>query len=49
MTRHADARRPAKRRPYSTPTLKIHGDLKAITMAKGGTRRDGAGNPRTRI
>jgi len=48
MTRHPDARRPAKRRPYSTPTLKIHGDLKTITMAKGSNKGDGGGKPATR-
>jgi len=49
MTRRPDARRPAKRRPYSTPTLKIHGDIRTITMAKKGTKNDGARKPRTKL
>ena len=32
--------------PYSPPKLTIHGNLQAITAAKGGSRTDG-GQPKT--
>jgi hypothetical protein len=48
MTPQKNAARDAKKRPYCTPELKVHGDLKTITMAKGGTSNDGAGKPRTK-
>jgi hypothetical protein len=32
--------------PYSPPKLTIHGNLQAITAAKGGSRMDG-GEPKT--
>ena len=35
-----------KRKPYSTPKLKVHGDLRAITATKGSNRRE-TGKPRT--
>ena len=49
MTREKDAPRHAKKRPYRAPRLMVHGDLKAITMAKGGSSNDGGGKPRTRL
>jgi len=37
------------RKPYRPPRLKIHGDLRMLTLTtKGGTRSDGAGRPKTR-
>jgi hypothetical protein len=47
MTTKKDGRRPAGKRPYRAPKLKIHGDLKALTQTKGGDRGDG-GAPKTR-
>jgi hypothetical protein len=41
------ARRP-KRRPYRVPTLKVYGDLRKLTMGKGGAMNDGA-QPKTRM
>jgi hypothetical protein len=34
------------KQPYSRPKLTVHGDLRAITAAKGGNKGDGA-NPKT--
>ena len=39
---------PAKR-PYHTPVLKIHGDFRKLTAAKGGNFNDGSGKPSTKI
>ena len=36
------------KKPYRTPRLVVHGDLRRLTMAKGGTKGDGAGQPRTK-
>lgn len=38
-----------KKRPYRPPRLVVYGDLRRLTMAKKGTRLDGAGKPRTRL
>ena len=38
---------PAKR-PYRSPALKVHGDFRKLTAAKGGNNNDGSGKPRTR-
>jgi hypothetical protein len=49
--KHGSAASPAavpKRRPYRSPTLTVHGDLKTLTAAKGGTMQDGAGKPMSR-
>jgi len=32
--------------PYSAPTLRVYGDLRTITAAKGGNRHE-AGRPKT--
>ena len=48
MTRRPAAPQHGKKRPYRTPELAVHGDLKALTMAKGGGSADGAGKPRTK-
>lgn len=36
------------KKPYNSPRLVVHGDLRQITQAKGGTRGDGSGVPRTK-
>ena len=47
MTRKVD--RPASvKRPYRAPTLKVHGDFRKLTAAKGGGANDGAGKPKTK-
>jgi hypothetical protein len=48
MTRKPAAPRREKKRPYRTPRLTVHGDLRTITLAKGGGSADGTGKPRTR-
>jgi hypothetical protein len=47
MIRKTDRAVPPKR-PYRTPSLKIHGDFRKLTSAKGGTNNDGSGKPRTK-
>jgi hypothetical protein len=47
MTRKTDRPVPA-RRPYRAPTLKVHGDFRKLTTAKGGGASDGSGKPRTK-
>jgi carbonic anhydrase/acetyltransferase-like protein (isoleucine patch superfamily) len=37
-----------KKRPYLTPKLVIHGDLRKITLGKGSNLADGTGIPKTR-
>jgi carbonic anhydrase/acetyltransferase-like protein (isoleucine patch superfamily) len=37
-----------KKRPYVTPRLVIHGDLRKITLGKGSNLSDGTGIPKTR-
>src|SRR5262245_47295702 len=47
----AKPRRPAKRRgkrPYVTPKLTVHGNLREITLAKGSDKNDGGAKPNTR-
>jgi hypothetical protein len=48
MTRRPAAPQHAKKRPYRTPELTVHGDLKTLTRAKGGFGADGTGKPRTK-
>lgn len=36
------------KQPYSAPRLAVHGDLRALTRAKPGTKADGTGKPATR-
>jgi hypothetical protein len=38
---------PAKQ-PYRSPTLKVHGDFRTLTAAKGGSSNDGQGKPKTK-
>lgn len=47
MTRKTDRTVPPKR-PYRTPILKVHGDFRKLTAAKGGTNNDGSGKPNTK-
>ena len=47
MTHKRDRQAPVKR-PYKTPTLKVHGNFRKLTAAKGGTANDGSGKPKTK-
>ena len=47
MKQKTDGPVPAKR-PYRTPALKVHGDFRRLTAAKGGGANDGGGKPRTK-
>lgn len=38
---------PKKKKQYRSPRLKVYGDLRELTMAKGGTSQDAA-KPATR-
>lgn len=38
----------APKRPYRRPELKVHGDFRQLTMAKGDTSNDGSGKPKTK-
>jgi hypothetical protein len=49
MSQKPAAPRQSRKRPYRTPALTVHGDLKAITAAKAGTGNDGGGKPRTKL
>ncbi len=42
-------RRQKPKKPYRKPTLKVHGDIRALTGAKGGTSNDGPGKPKTKL
>jgi hypothetical protein len=48
MKRTSDASTPSRKRPYRTPKLVVHGDLKTLTQSKGSTNNDGASKPKTR-
>lgn len=37
-----------KKKPYRPPRLVAYGDLRTLSMEKGGTKSDGGGKPRTR-
>jgi hypothetical protein len=41
-------RQPKNKKTYRKPALKVHGDVRALTMAKKGRFNDGAGKPRTK-
>jgi len=47
MTKKKDVPRMAKKRRYRVPKLKKHGNLKTMTMVKGGSAGD-AGKPASR-
>ena len=36
-------------KPYSTPRLAVYGNLRDITLAKGGSKGDAGGKPKTRV
>jgi hypothetical protein len=36
------------KQPYRPPTLKVHGDFRKLTAAKGGSANDGSGKPKTK-
>lgn len=38
-----------KKKPYRPPRLVVYGDLRSLTMVKGGTANDGGGKPRTKL
>jgi hypothetical protein len=38
-----------KKKPYRPPRLVAYGDLRTLTMAKGGSRADGGGKPSTKV
>ncbi|MBI3454388.1 MAG: lasso RiPP family leader peptide-containing protein [Candidatus Rokubacteria bacterium] len=37
-----------RRKPYRPPRLVVYGDLRRLTMTKGGNKGDGGGKPTTR-
>jgi len=39
---------PEPRKPYRKPKLADHGDIAAVTRAKGGHASDGSGKPATK-
>ena len=49
MSHEKDSPAPAGKRPYSTPMLTVHGDLRTLTAAKGGTNTDNNGKPKTKL
>lgn len=38
----------SRKKPYRTPAVTIHGDIRRLTQMKGGALGDGAGVPKTR-
>ena len=43
------SKKPSKsKKTYRSPRLVVYGDLRRLTMAKGGTKGDGGGKPATR-
>ena len=48
MRRTPDRPAPAKR-PYRAPVLKVYGDFRKLTAAKGSTSNDGGGKPATKL
>lgn len=39
---------PSTKQPYRPPKLKVHGDFRKLTAAKGGSANDGSGKPKTK-
>jgi hypothetical protein len=37
-----------RKKPWASPRLVVHGDLRTLTRAKGGTKQDGGVKPNTR-
>ena len=50
MSKQGDppARPRAAKKAYKKPTLRVDGDIRAITKAKGDTKSDGAGTPKSK-
>jgi len=48
MKRKVGAPQPSRKRPYRTPALVVHGDLRTMTQSKGRSNSDGSGKPKTR-
>ena len=48
MKRKIDPRTAAAKRPYRAPALKVHGDFRKLTAAKGGASNDGGAKPKTK-
>lgn len=46
MAAAAETKSDRDKQPYTAPKLTIHGDLRAVTAAKGGDRDD-SGQPKT--
>ncbi len=46
--RKGASRHAGRKKPYRTPKLTVHGDIRTLTRAKAGTKSDGAGKPATR-
>ncbi len=36
------------KKPYRPPRITVYGNLRRLTLAKGGTQNDGGGKPRTK-
>ena len=39
---------PAAKKPYRTPRLVTHGDLRKLALGSGGLRSDGKGKPKSK-
>jgi len=37
------------KKPYNPPKLVVYGNLRELTMAKGGAKNDGGGKPATKL
>jgi hypothetical protein len=42
------AKTPGAKKPYRPPRLTVYGDLRRLTLAKGGSSNDGGGKPKTK-
>jgi len=42
------ARNASRKKPYRSPSLTVHGDLRRLTQMKGGTMNDAGMKPTTR-
>jgi hypothetical protein len=49
MEEKDETRAKEERREYRKPRPIVHGDLRAITLTKKGTKNDGSGKPQTRV
>jgi hypothetical protein len=48
MRKQTKPRRPVEKKPYRTPRLITHGDLRKLALGRGGRRSDGWGKPSSR-